>query len=299
LRQIGTLPLNLDPNVLTDHLLTMGVTTRVDQRPEGWAVWAHHEDQIPQAKQELEEFLKNPNDPRYHHAVRSAQTIRREAELRDRQFRKNVRDMSGYWDRPNLRRRPLTTALIAISVVVFLLENSRYRWVIINALTFSRHVIDEFGRPRSLGLSSILHGEVWRLITPIFLHFGILHLLFNMWALWVLGSLVEYRRGTKTLAVVVLITAIASNLGQHIFDLNSGHGFSIFGGMSGVIYGVFGYVWMKGRQEPEQGMMLDPRTVQTMLFWLVLCFSGAIGPVANAAHVVGLIAGIVLGLAGI
>jgi GlpG protein len=54
---------------------------------------------------------------------------------------------------------------------------------------------------------------------------------------------------------------------------------------------------MKGRYEPEQGMILHPSTVQTMLIWLVLCMSGAFGDIANAAHVVGMVAGILFGLA--
>ena len=70
-----------------------------------------------------------------------------------------------------------------------------------------------------------------------------------------------------------------------------------FGGMSGVVYALFGYVWMKGRYEPEQGMILHPSTVQTMLLWLVLCMTGFLGNIANAAHVVGLVAGILFGLA--
>ena len=134
MRQIGTLPPTLDPKTLTDHLLTLGVTTKVDKRPEGAAVWVHHEDQIPLAKQELEQFLKDPHDSRYHVAAQTAESIRREAERLDRQYRKNVRDMSEQLNSPNLRRRPLTTGLIAISVVVFLLENSPYRGTIINTL---------------------------------------------------------------------------------------------------------------------------------------------------------------------
>lgn len=67
--------------------------------------------------------------------------------------------------------------------------------------------------------------------------------------------------------------------------------------MSGVAYALFGYIWMKGQHEPEQGMILHPSTVQTMLFWLVLCMMGFVGNVANAAHVVGVAVGIICGLA--
>lgn len=297
MRQIGTLPPTLDPTRLTDHLLTLGVTTKVDPRPEGAAVWVYHEDLIPLAKQEFEQYLQDPHNPRYQGAAQTADSIRLEADRLDRQYRKNVRDLSDQLNRPNLRCRPLTSVLIAISVLVYLLQGSSYGRAVVTTLSFTVRVIDEVGGRHSLGLLPILHGEVWRLITPIFLHFGILHILFNMWWLWTLGSLVESRRGTGVLAVVVFVSAIISNSGQFFYDLRVGHELAIFGGMSGVVYAVFGYVWMRGSQEPELGMRIDYRTVQMMLFWLVLCFSGAVGDVANAAHLVGLVTGMFLGLA--
>jgi GlpG protein len=69
-----------------------------------------------------------------------------------------------------------------------------------------------------------------------------------------------------------------------------------FGGLSGVGFAMFGYLWMKGMYEPEQGMILHPNTISTMLIWLVLCMTGLLGPIANAAHVVGLVVGIVFGV---
>src|SRR5205085_1596053 len=101
------------------------------------------------------------------------------------------------------------------------------------------------------------------------------------------GTLIETRRGSRTLALLVLMTAIASNLGQFLYLLHYAGKISLFGGMSGVVYALFGYVWVKGRLEPEQGMILHPSSVQFMLFWLVLCMTGALGRIANAAHVSG------------
>jgi GlpG protein len=118
-----------------------------------------------------------------------------------------------------------------------------------------------------------------------------------MWALRDFGTLIEYRRGTKTLLILVLLAAVASNAAQYAYYPMLGMAPRRFGGMSGVIYALFGYVWMKGRYEPEHGMMLHPRSVQYMLLWLVVCFTGFLGPVANVAHVVGLIVGVLYGLA--
>ncbi len=67
--------------------------------------------------------------------------------------------------------------------------------------------------------------------------------------------------------------------------------------MSGVDYGLLGYVWMRARFEPQAGMYLDAFTVSFMLGWLVLCFTGLMGPVANWAHTVGLVVGMAIGYA--
>ena len=65
---------------------------------------------------------------------------------------------------------------------------------------------------------------------------------------------------------------------------------------SGVVFGLFGYVWMKGLYEPEQGMILHPNAVTFGLLWIALCMTGVFGPIANAAHVVGLIMGVAFGV---
>jgi GlpG protein len=297
LRQIGTLPRDLDPRVLTDHLTALGMATRVDERPEGSVVWVYHEDHLDRARQELADYIANPDDPRYASSKQVAEDVRRKARELDRKYQKNFRDMGSAWDRPNLHRRPLTAVLIAISAVVFLLQNwAPPSWHVMTWLTFTTNFLNENNGPNFHALDDILHGEVWRLITPIFLHFGIIHLMFNMWALWILGSLIEERRGTKAMAILVFVSAIASNTGEFAYDLSMNR-LAPFGGMSGVVYALFGYVWMKGRFEPEQGMILHPSTVRVMLFWLVLCFTNLAGPIANAAHVVGLIVGVLYGLA--
>jgi GlpG protein len=68
--------------------------------------------------------------------------------------------------------------------------------------------------------------------------------------------------------------------------------------MSGVIYALFGYVWMKGIYQPEQGMAVSSANVNIMVIWLFACMTGMLGPIANAAHFVGLAVGIAFGLMG-
>ena len=65
--------------------------------------------------------------------------------------------------------------------------------------------------------------------------------------------------------------------------------------MSGVVYGLAGYVWMRGKYDRASGVGLDPQSVTILLVWLVVCYTGVVGPVANTAHLVGLIVGMVWG----
>ena len=298
MRQIGTLPKNIDPGTLADYLLTLGISTRMVEQPGCWDVWVINEDHVKRASDELNLFQKNPDNPRYHPVRQVAQSLRRESERREREYRKNVRDPSRDWDGSNLRRQPLTAALMAICIVLYLVIHwGKSNLEIENRLTFCSFLIGPHGERPASGMDEILRGEVWRLITPIFLHFNIIHLVFDMWALKVLGTLIEERRGTKTMAVLVFLSALASNVGQYVYNLHFANPFQPFGGMSGVVYALFGYVWMKGRHEPEQGMILHPKSIQTMLIWLVLCMTGLLGPIANAAHVFGLVMGVLFGLA--
>ena len=113
---------------------------------------------------------------------------------------------------PRPGRRPLTMALIAICLIVFLLlesPESMPRWSWRGSASRPNTGTSKVAM-RSNGLNHILRGEVWRLVTPIFLHTGILHVFFNVWALTLFGTMIEVRRGTLRLAVLVLVAAVGS-----------------------------------------------------------------------------------------
>ncbi|HXA48281.1 MAG TPA: rhomboid family intramembrane serine protease, partial [Burkholderiaceae bacterium] len=160
---------------------------------------------------------------------------------------------------------------------------------ILSKLGASEQVLDYLfiADPNGGGLNAIASGEVWRLITPIFIHFGLMHIVFNMMWMWDLGKLVELRRGTLFLAIFVIVDGVASNLMQYGMTQSP-----FFGGMSGVVYGLLGFVWMQGKYNPHFGYLLHKPTVVMMLAWYVLCWTGLLGPVANWAHTGGLLIGI-------
>jgi GlpG protein len=68
-----------------------------------------------------------------------------------------------------------------------------------------------------------------------------------------------------------------------------------FGGMSGVLYGLFGYTWMKTIYQPSLGLHIDPGTVIWLIVWFLLCMTGLVGTIANMAHASGLITGMLIG----
>lgn len=305
MRQIGTVPRNLDARVFADHLLALGMKTRVDDAPDGWHVWIYDEDQLQKARVELDGYLRQPDDPRYRSAVQAAEAIRRNEKALEKKFQKNYRDSADVWGSPTFRQQPLSTLLLAACVVIFILQNiPAGRWpniptgrLLENRLLISPITRDAQGRFQDNGLKDVERGEIWRLVTPALMHVNLIHIFFNMTWLRHLGTMIEVRRGTLRLAILFLISAAVSNYGQVLWmeRMNEVGGFM---GMSGVVYALFGYVWMKGLYQPEQRMGVSSANVNIMIVWLVLCMTGVLGPVANAAHFVGLVVGIAFGLMG-
>ena len=148
----------------------------------------------------------------------------------------------------------------------------------------------------SLLFGGLQQGEFWRLLTPIFLHFGLAHLAFNVLWLAILGSRIEQLSGSVHLLMVVVVSGVFSNM------IQSGWGGSaMFGGMSGVVYALLGYIWVKGRFVPEPALQLPPGVLGFMLIWLLVGMSGVMEVIlgvgiANGAHFGGFAIGLLLGL---
>ncbi|MDO8332720.1 MAG: rhomboid family intramembrane serine protease [Pseudomonas sp.] len=145
---------------------------------------------------------------------------------------------------------------------------------------------------------SLAAGQWWRLLTPMLVHFGVLHLAMNAMWYWELGRRIEQQQGSWCLLLLTLLYGLVSNFAQYVFG-----GPSLFGGLSGVLYGLLGYCWIYQRLAPTSAYRLPPGVLVMMLVWLLLCLSGLItalgfGSIANAAHVGGLLIGCLTGLLG-
>jgi GlpG protein len=305
MRQAGTLSNRDEAQRLADYLLTLGISARVDPDGDAWAVWIREEDQLPLATKELQQFLADPKAERYCQATQSAETLRKQQSREEQSRRKNMIEMRDRWDTSPSGRRPLTVLLIAACIFVAIATDAGERKdsEVLRALWFAPPPTNMFEQFTWTPIKSINEGQVWRLVTPIFIHFGPWHLLFNMLMFYSLGSLVEVRRGSVRFGFLVLVLAVAANYSQYFFPfvLHWGAGSLWFGGMSGVVYGLFGYVWMKSRFDPQAKMFVPPNTVAMLLVWLLLGWSGALekllgSSIANWEHTIGLIVGVAIGL---
>lgn len=292
MRQIGTIANEEEARRLADYLLTLKIDTEVQRDDDGWSVWVCDEDRLPQAKQELDRFLSDPAAGRYQRAVKQAEAVRHEEVQAEKEYRRRFVDVRERWGDPSPRNYPLTLGMIALSVGVFLFMKHSHNPTdpVRNSLSIARFNAET--RQFDPLLEDLRQGQVWRLVTPIFIHFGVLHILFNMMWLYDLGRMIEFRRGTWRLVLLVLTIAVLSNLAQYAWSGAS------FGGMSGVVFGLFGYVWMKSYFDPSAGLHIHPTNVMLMLVWFVICTLGWVGSIANWAHGVGLAVGVAWGLAG-
>lgn len=187
---------------------------------------------------------------------------------------------------------PLTFVLIVLSLLGYALVSFDPQLNLMKYLTFY-----EYERIYRYEFWRVPTDQYWRLITPIFLHFGLLHITFNMLWFWDLGRRVEMVQGSLKLLGITMTIGLGSNIAQYIYAEKS-----IFGGMSGVIYGLLGYCWLYSKMR-DNTLLEVPRPVMIfMMVSLVACIYGfaellGVGKVANAAHVGGLVMGLIMGFA--
>ena len=138
-------------------------------------------------------------------------------------------------------------------------------------------------------------GQWWRLVTPMLLHFGVLHIVFNLLWVWEVGRRIEMACGASYLLALTLVSSLTANLTQYYLS-----GAGLFGGMSGVVFGFLGFAFVWSQLIPQRSLQLPKGLYIFMLAFLVLGFTGAIdllrlGSLANGAHLGGLLGGLAVG----
>lgn len=282
MRSIGHVPDEPSARVFGDFLLVRGIANNVeDDGSDGWVVWILDEDKLREAGELLKTFRANPADPMFRQEAKTASKIREQEQKDQEAWEKRLKERRHLF-RPlrEYTMGALTFGLILICVVVFVLSRFATDFDRISALFISSRV--------GGFLPEVRAGQLWRLVTPIFIHLDWIHIFFNMLWLRELGSMVESRQSTGLLALFVVVTAVLSNMAQYVVG---GPG---FGGMSGVVYGLLGYIWIRGKNDPGSGLYVSQITIIMMLAWLALGFMRVI-PMANLAHLGGLMTGVIWG----
>lgn len=276
---IGQLNNQRAAQAFCDYLKSKGTKAWIEANEDGYIIYI--EDPLAEAFSctELREFLINPSDSKYLEASWNEGIVNLKINSTSANTHNNL-----HWKSFLSRSGLMTKLLVLISVSFTLLTSFG------DNIEITRHfMISDITRYQG-SLTEVYNGEIWRLVTPIFLHFMVIHILFNMMWLWDLGGTVERIQSKGFLLFFVLSIGILSNLIQYYSNGPA------FGGMSGVVYGLLGYTWIRSFNV-KSGYQLPKSIIGLMLAWLLLGYTGLIGAIGNAAHLSGLILGMAYGFA--
>lgn len=335
MRQIGKLDDPSHAERFVDLLAASGIDAKGEAGSGGVTIWVRDEDRLTEARALLTRFVADPDAAEFREAQVKARRARDEAAKRQQTTRRHVVSMRDRWSAPVHRRAPVTIVLICLSCAVALatgmgdsqqllgdqLGGQVLRGLLIVDPIAAFEGLEATGATRTAEAASgviddaaiddtwafrgwsLRRGELWRLWTPCLIHFGVVHLLFNMLMLYRVGPMVESFSGSWRLALFVLGCGIAANVGG-VLPEAAGGGW-LAGGMSGVLYGLFGWGLMLQRYHRSRPVFFPPSTVFILLLWLVLGFTGMLdGPstdagggyrIANWAHGVGFVSGLAVG----
>ncbi|MCC9604053.1 rhomboid family intramembrane serine protease [Stieleria sp. JC731] len=334
MRRIGTLTDPAQARRFKDYLYTLSIDCNLDiENPSdsesdspsdnGSAtrchLWIRDEEQVEKARQELAAFQAEPGAEKYRVAS-EAEKLRKQKASDDKRKQQMVKKVkhgqpTAGVGRVGLKQQstPVVFAIIALSVLASFstgFDRPRRSMVpgepsneekIRNVLSFVN--VEDFlidGDP----YASIKKGEVWRLVTPIFLHGNTLHLAFNMMALFFLGSALERIEGSGFLLVLFFASAITGTIFQVALPPESAlppilHGLagshSSIGASGGVI-GLFGYLWIRPLMSRTYPIDISPANVAFLLGYIVISIF-FIDHIANGAHIGGLFAGMLFAVA--
>jgi GlpG protein len=315
MRQIGLLESAQEANRFTAYLIVQKIRAMVEQEGEKFAVWVREENDLARARDEFQAFLSNPNDPRYLNKEREAEAIlraERDQRLRGQKNVVQVKQQAAPMASP--RRAPLCMAMLGVAIAVTLFHfsqenrlsdprNPMWSLFFTDYAGFQAAASDAASTEQAVmgAFSAIARGEVWRLVTPCFIHMSWVHLIFNGWALIVLGSRLENRFGAVRLSLWMLAIAVFSNVAQALADS------PLFGGLSGVLYGVFGIALVYSMRAGDRDRLITRDESTIYMIWLVMCiilssdaWAQSMGQdarmhVANVAHVAGMLFGGAIG----
>lgn len=253
----------------SDYLSAINIKNQIQHDDFNYQLFIEQSSQQDLAQKELELFLQNPNDAKYLSA--SWQTGSTSQDSNHLAY-VNSNLMANFINHGGF----ISHTIFAVCLLIYALINLGLFNPIPSVLAFFSHQPFDYS-------------QSWRFITPTLLHFSLLHIVFNLLWWWELAGIVEKQHGKWRLILLFFFAAITSNLAQYYLVG------PYFGGLSGVVYGLVGYCWLFGVLNKNSKVNLPNSYFLFLLGWLALGFVNLLPVnVANYAHLVGLLVGLVL-----
>ena len=285
MRKVAEIVEEASAKLFSDYLTSEGIGNQIDDGGDGlWFVWVHRDSQLDEAKDAFQAFTVDPTAEKYLLGQKSVQEQHRKKQVLDAKIEKQRREYEKAQEVSSPGMGFFTSSILVLTLAVAV-----WTGLGMSADYLPRILMLQMSETENLFLPEVQSGEVWRVLTPAFLHFGVMHLVFNLIGFAYLGQMIERNNGTIFLVVLFVLSGVVSNFSEYMVTGPT------FGGLSGIDYALFGFVWMKTRFDPFSGYFLSESTVVFAMIWLVLCFTNMMGNIANIAHLSGLLFGLILG----
>lgn len=233
--------------------------------PEGdgqFALWLKQAEYQMEVEAELKLFIDNPQAQKYQAASWQV------ADSRTQQFHYHS---PSFMAQIKAKAGPLTLVIMTMCLVIYALLFFGFGQPLFQSLHFPATPEQKW--------------QLWRWVSHAFLHFSVAHIAFNLLWWWQFGGDIEKKLGSGKLLQIFLLSAALSGAAQYWVEGAN------FGGLSGVVYALMGYLWIIGWRRPDKGLSVPRPLVIFMLGWLVLGFIQPFMAIANSAHLAGLLAG--------
>lgn len=267
-----------DPKVLTEALWHHKIAHQITFNEGHNELWLRDPRQLPALEQILALWKDNPSELDYFNTALPS-------------FMSSSSSVSLF---TQFKRTPVTILLLLVTLLAAALTKLGANFDMVGQFTISAFDVRN-GQIYFYDLSEVIaRKEYWRLFTPALLHFSVLHLVFNTLWVWDIGRKLERLLGSVVWAVGVFIIAVLSNVLQYEIS-----GYPLFGGLSGVVYGLIGFAWLLPVLNTRLPTIINKQLMIFFIVWLGIGYTPfpemiGLGSIANTAHSIGLLAGLVL-----
>ncbi len=247
-----------------DYMATKRITLQIEHQ-QHYTLFLEDETKLAEVQAALQQFIRDPSHPRYLEASWHSGSSGNKLSYPKSELWQNITDRAG----------PLTLGVMALTIISYLLlifwgNDTVFYWL-------------SWPATQQQGY------QIWRWVSHIFLQFSLLQIVFNLMWWWYLGGAIEKRLGSGKLFVITVISALLSGWMQAKF---SG---IWFGGLSGVVYALMGYSWLRGERDPASGIHLERGLIVFALLWLAAGYYGVLGTaLSNMSYLIGLVLGLVM-----